>query len=281
MLVDEITRDEIKKIFRNRENKLKYLKRLLPDNKSSEIEKKGSSIDSQIIATWNYNESKDVIREMFKETEKYKYISKCNTLIDIAIQEWQDKQLGEFEWPFSAMNFDQHVHKLNRDNEKTEDEKDLIISRESIVFRRIKNINTLRNDYIEYLIFQNKSVIPTFGNNRGVDFYINGMPYDQKVAKSVGEEFKSKYGKNFREEAINNPALVAKSLYENQDAERFGHEPRLLIVYLDVDVNSQEIEEQLKNVDFNKPLQIDFEYKTRNSNAQQYKTECFIILLHH
>ena len=282
MLTDGITDVEIKKIFQNKENKLKYLSRLFDCTGSdAPIEKIASRIDNQIIDTWDYDISKSVIREMFKNTDKYAYISACREMIDDAISAWEEKQLGDFKWPFSAMNFDKHVHKLNRNSELNEDEKDAIISQESIMFRRIKNINTLRNDYIEFLIFQNESVIPTFGNNRGVDFYINGMPYDQKVSKSVGKAFQNKYGDNYRDVAINNPSLVAISMYENQDEERFGEEPRLLIIYLDSDVTSNKIEEQLKNIDFNKPMQIEFKYKHSNNNLLVHRTECFVILLHH
>lgn len=282
MLVNEINADEIKKIFQNRENKLEYLRRLFERTKNlTPIARTASRIDSQIIDTWDYDISKSVIREMFMDTNKYAYISRCRRLIDAAINDWKEKQLGDFEWPFSAMNFDQHIHQLNRNNELTEDEKDEIISRESVVFRRIKNINALRNDYIEFLIFQNENVIPTFGNSRGVDFYINGMPYDQKVAKSVGKAFQNQYGDDFRQTAINNPSLVAISMYENQDEERFGEEPRLLIIYLDSDVNSDQIEKQLRDVNFKKPIQIDFKYRHSNNNVLQHHTECFVVLLHH
>lgn len=282
MLVNGINAAEIKKIFQNKENKLDYLRRLFErTNNPTPIERTVARIDSQIIDTWEYNISKSVIREMFMDTDKYAYISVCRELIDEAINEWEEKQLGDFEWPFSAMNFDQHVHHLNRNTELTEEEKDEIISREAVVFRRIKNINALRNDYIEFLIFQNENVIPTFGNNRGVDFYIDGMPYDQKVSKSVGKAFQNQYGDDFREIAINNPSLVAISMYENQDEERFGEEPRLLIIYLDSDVKSNQIEEQLRNINFNEPMQIDFEYRHSNNNVLQHHTECFVVLLHH
>lgn len=282
MLTDGITTTEIKKIFQNKKNKLEYLSRLFNRTGSDAlIEKTASKIDNQIIDTWNYDISKSVIREMFMDTDKYTYISACRRLIDEAINEWKEKQLGNFDWPFSAMNFDQHVHQLNRNNKLTEDEKDTIISKESVVFRRIKNINALRNDYIEFLIFQNENVIPTFGNNRGVDFYINGMPFDQKVSKSIGKAFQSQYGDDYRNIAINNPSLVALSMYENQDEERFGEEPRLLIIYLDSDVTSKQIEEQLKNIDFNEPIQIEFKYKHSNNNLLIHSTKCFVILLHH
>ena len=281
MLKTGITPQEIKKIFQNNGNKIEYLKRYFVRTGNTEaIESAASKIDDQIISTWDYDISKEVIREMFIDTDKYKYISKCSEKIDAAIKEWNEMGLGDFAWPFSAMGFDQHIHTINRNEKLTEKQKDDLVSRETIIFRRIKHINALRNDYIEFLVFQNDNVIPTFGNNRGVDFYIDGMPYDQKVAKSVGAAFKRKYGDKYRDIAIDNPALVAVSMYENQDEERFGDEPRLLIVYLDSDVTSQKIEEQLSNIDFTEPLQIEFKFNHSNNTLLTHKTKCFVVLLH-
>jgi hypothetical protein len=43
-----------------------------------------------------------------------------------------------------------------------------------VKFRRLKEINTLRNDFLETLIFdKNQNIIPTLQHNRGVDFFIN------------------------------------------------------------------------------------------------------------
>lgn len=281
MLTNEINDIEIKKVFKNKDNKVKYLTKLFEMTGSSEkVAKQASRIDDQIITTWNYLVSKNVIRSMFMETEKYTYIQSCKEKIDEALREWHELGLGELEWPFSAMNFDQHVHQLNRNDSISETEKDEILKKESVIFRRIKQINALRNDYIEYLIFKNENVIPTFGNNRGVDFYINGKPFDQKVAKSVGKAFQQTYGEGYRNYAISHPDAVAISLYENQDEERFGDEARLLIIYLDSDVTSHNIEEQLSSIDFNEPMQIGFDYKHSNNNVLHHETECFVILLH-
>ena len=169
---------------------------------------------------------------------------------------------------------------MNRSN-LTEREKDDQIALDAIRFRRIKEINTLRNDYIEYLIFANNDeVIPTFGNSRGVDFYINGQPFDQKVGRSIGRAFIEKYGEEYREIAIENPDLVAISLYENQDEERFGDEPRLLIAYLDSDLTTEDVENSLASVDFSCPINIDFEYEFSNGNMRIYQTYCYVVLLH-
>lgn len=279
-LKESITSLDIKKIFRNKITKFNYLNELYEEIQLDKAIFVGSQqLDEQIIDTWNYEISKKVIRQLFKNTDKYKYIQGCKNTIDEAINDWKELKLGDFEWPFRAMNFDQYVHRLNRRTDITEIEKDDLLCKDIIKFRRIKNINALRNDYIEYLIFQNDNVIPTFGNVSGIDFYIDGNPFDQKVAKSVGNDFINMYGENYRQIAIDNPNLVAVSMYQNQDEERFGDEPRLLIVYLDSDVSSKQIESQLSSINFSQPIQISFDYRHKDG-IRTHNTNCFVVLLH-
>ncbi len=64
-------------------------------------------------------------------------------------------------------------------------------------------MNTVRNDFIKTLIFEkNKNILPTLNHRRGVDFFINGQSFDQKVAKSPTNEFKRKYGQNGRKKLL-------------------------------------------------------------------------------
>lgn len=281
MIIKSITTTDIRKIFSNNENKKVYLKNLFDKtNNTEKPQNKKDELDKQIIDTWDYETSKSIIRDMFRNHTKFMEQQKIDTEIDEAINEWNSLDLGDFEWPFSAMSFDQHVHMLNRNRNLSEKEKDNILTKEAIKFRRIKHINSLRNDFIESLIFRNDNIIPTLGNQKGVDFYINGEPYDQKVGKSVGKAFMNKYGEKYRETALLHPELVAKSLYENQDEERFGDEPRLLIVYLDNNVTSNRIQEQLDKIDFSSPYEISFDYKHSNNVIISHKTKCFIVLLH-
>ena len=178
------------------------------------------------------------------------------------------------------MNFDGHVAQVNRLH-YSENEKDDIIALDVIKFRRIKAINTCRNDYIESLIVQfNENIIPTFRHSRGVDFYIDEIPFDQKVSRSVGRNFIDEYGEDYYNIAINRPDLVAKSLYENQDEERFDAQPRLYVVYLDNDISSDAIEQSIMESDFFEPYEIEFEYIHSNSESLLHRTYCYIILLH-
>lgn len=280
MLKTHIDEEAINKIFGNQEIKKKYLVELfVRTGCTDKIARTKDGITNQIIETWDYEISKSVLRDLFVASDKYAHCEKCATAVDEAIEDWKKLGLGELAWPFSAMNFDQYVHRLNTSN-SSEEEKDAILCADAIKFRRIKDINAKRNDYIEYLIFSsNENIIPTFGNRSGVDFYINGLPFDQKVGKSVGKAFIEKYD-DYRKEAIEHPERVAISLYENQDESRFGDEPRLLIAYLDDDVTSDDIKKCIAKTDFDKPFEIKFKYLHSKSAIKQYFTKCFVILLH-
>lgn len=116
--------------------------------------------------------------------------------------------------------------------------------------------------------------------SRGVDFFINGVSFDQKVAKSPTNEFKRHYKDGWREIAIKKPELVAEYLYKFQDEGRFGADPRLLVVYIDEDVSIDKIREIINKTDLNNPVEINFTYKHKNLGEKNYKVPCFVILLH-
>ncbi len=282
MLTTEITLVEIKKIFDNKERKREYLRRLFIENNiDMSIPHTLRAIDDCIIETWDYEASKFILREMFFESEKYNRGLAAKEEIDFLVDNWYEHNLGEIEWPFAAMNFDQHVARLNRRNDISEEEKDQIIATDTIKFRRIKDINTKRNDYIESLIVaHNDNIIPTFRHSRGVDFYINGEPFDQKVSRGVGGAFIDKFGDDYYDVAIRNPEFVAMSLYENQDEERFDADPRLYVVYLDSDVSTENIERSIVDSDLREPYDIEFEYYHSNSSQLVHETYCYVVLLH-
>ena len=261
MLRTEITEREIKKIFATKSFKIEYLNKLsIKKNITIQIGRSEAAINQNIIDTWDYEISKSIIRDMYTDTPKFLAGQNCRQSIDKAIQNWEQHNLGDFVWPFSAMNFDKRVVAINR-MQLTEEEKDDLVASEVIKFRRIKDINTMRNDYIEHLIItNNNNITPTLTHRSGVDFYIDGEPYDQKVSKSVGKDFIDAYGENYRDVAISNPELVAKSLYEHQDGERFDAQPRLYIVYLDDNISNEQIETLLSNIDFTTPYRIEFDY---------------------
>lgn len=282
MLCDGISKMEVNKIFDNRERKEEYLERFFEEAELQlTIPCTLTGIDQQIINTWDYVISKRVIREMFFESEKFLYGKDCKDKIDFLIRDWHEKDLGDLEWPFAAMNFDSHIAKINRLNDCSEEEKDNITAFDVIRFRRIKDINACRNDYIESLIvYHNDNIIPTFKHNRGLDFYINGEPFDQKVSRSVGKAFMDDNDEDYYDIAISQPDWVAISLYENQDEERFDDDPRLYVVYLDTDISSEAIERSIIETNFEEPMEIEFDYIHSNRERITHSTYCYVLLLH-
>lgn len=281
-IINEINTKQINKIFANKTQKTNYLSLYYDINQIKEIiPNKISDIDNAIIKTWNYEKSNKIIRKMFFETEKYKIGKSSQYLIKKMINEWQNLNLGEFKWPFQPRAFDQYIQNINTNITLSEKEKDEKVIFDIVKFRRIKKINTARNDFIEYLIVENnENVTPTLKHNRGIDFYINGFPYDQKVSKSVTLGFIRDYKENWKDIAKAHPELVAKYLYEYQDEARFGAESRLLVVYLDEDLTNNDIYKCVTTADMKKPITISFEYNHSNNIKVNYTVDCFIILLH-
>jgi hypothetical protein len=254
-------------------------------SRGKNIGKKSLNIETKdlwrtIVESWNYEESKKIIRDIFKRTEKYKNGKEAEGAMDILIKEWKSLNFGSIAWPFSQGAFDEFVQRINSEKENglVKDEK---VKVAAVKYRRIKEINTVRNDFIETLIFEkNNNILPTLNHRRGVDFFINGISFDQKVAKSPTNEFKIFFKDKWREVAINKPELVAEYLYKHQDEGRFGADPRLLVVYIDEDVSIDKIRDIIDNTDLDNPIEINFTYKHKNLGEKNYKVPCFIILLH-
>ena len=78
---------------------------------------------------------------------------------------------------------------------------------------------------IEEHIAQHPKVIPTLKNIKGIDLFFNGQPFDLKVTY-----LPKGYNPN---DAIKNPIGLAKWLYENQGAQRFGDDNRIFVVLFD------------------------------------------------
>lgn len=271
---------EIKKIFSNTNEKKLYLKLLYnKKNIDKEIPKFKSQIDEEIINTWDFTEANNIIRQMFKDTKKYEVGKYSSNNIRKMIKEWKDLGLGELNWPFSATEFDQYIQRINK-MDISEEEKDEIVKIGAIKFRRIKKINTARNDFIEYLIVEhNSNVTPTLKHSRGIDFYIDGYPFDQKVSRSVTRQFINDYGPNWKKHAIKHPEEVGRYLYKFQDEARFGDEPRLLIVYLENDISDEDVYKCVTKANLKKPYHFSFEYK-HSTGIIKHEVDCYIILLH-
>ncbi len=291
-----LSEDSAKKILGSQINALDYLLLIHKSKKVSGLKfricdrgkNKGQSlpsIDSKdiwkiVVNNWDYELSKNVIRSLFRETEKYKNGKDANNVMDVLIKEWESLKLGKIEWPFSQGDFDGFVQRINSESSEGV-VKDKKVKEAAVKYRRIKEINTVRNDFIETLIFEkNQNILPTLNHRRGVDFFIDGVSFDQKVAKSPTNQFKTRFGDDWKKEAIRNPGLVAEYLYKHQDEGRFGADPRLLVVYLDEDISIQKIRDIIKTTDLNKPLEVNFSFKHKVQGNKSYKVPCFVILLH-
>jgi len=291
---NNFSQDIAKKILGNIDLKIEYLLKLnqlkklnLNFKKITRGKNKGlmklnytnNEINELVVDTWDYNISKNIIREIFTYNGKYKRGKEAHEVMNVLIEEWNKLSLGQIEWPFSQGAFDEFVQRINSIN-NTGDEKDIEVKSAAVKFRRLKEINTVRNDFLETLIFEkNTNILPTLNHRRGVDFFIDGESFDQKVAKSPTKEFKKDFGENWKQEALNKPEKVAEYLYKYQDEGRFGADSRLLIVYLDEKVSIDEIQKKIEETDLENPLEINFTFNHRNEGEKRYKVKCFVILL--
>lgn len=267
----------VQKIFGNAKNSIHFLRQICDDNFSNNL--KSQEIYNLIVQKWDYEVALPVIRKIFKETEKFEKGLQAENTIKILLNEWKELKFGEIKWPFSQGAFDNFVQGINseKSSRTIKDEK---VKDAAVRYRRIKEINTERNDFLESLIFEkNKNIIPTLSHKRGVDFFINGVSFDQKVSRSVTDKFKDDFQENWKNKAIENPALVAKYLYEQQDEGRFGSSPRLYIVYLDEDISPIAIKNSIEKINLDEPLDITFTFNHKNTGERTYKTQAFVILL--
>lgn len=267
----------VKKIFGNATNGLEFLEKIGQSNILKT--KKSQEIFNKIVQIWDYQKATPIIRDIFMRSEKYKRGLDGQNTIKILLDEWQNLGFGNLEWPFSQGAFDNFVQSINSENidRISKDEK---VKNAAVRYRQIKEINTERNDFLESLIFaKNPNIIPTLSHSRGVDFFINGISFDQKVSRSVTNEFKKDFGNKWREKALKEPHLVAQYLYSYQDEGRFGYAPRLFVVYLDEDISPLEVKDIITNTNLKNPLDITFTYKHKDIGNRTYKTQSFVILL--
>ena len=274
-LKDNFSTDLAKKILWNKDNAIIFLLNLqekvwfeLPfkiisrwKNKwKKELNLSTDSIRKKIVQHRDFKIAEKIIRDLFKDSPKYKSGIESYKTMNILLDERNKIQLWDINWPFSQWDFDGFVQRVN--SEKIDwFKKDEKVKYAAVKYRRIKEINTVRNDFIETLIFEkNENILPTLNHNRWVDFFINWVSFDQKVAKSPTNQFKKDFWESWKEVAIQNPDKVAEYLYKYQDEWRFWADSRLLVVYLDEDVSIQRIAETIQKTDLENPLEINFEY---------------------
>lgn len=274
-----INQDIVKKIFSNQSNAIAFLVRYGYEKKSLN-KQLSNDLFSEIVRIWDYNDAKDKIRHIFMSLPKYQNGLKGEENIAILLEEWRALELGALNWPFPQGQFDSFVQSLNAEN-NTRSVKDEKVKLAAVKYRRIKELNTERNDFLETLVFlKNDNIIPTLSHKKGVDFFIDGVSYDQKVSRSPTNEFKRDFGENWKTEAIRHPEKVAEYLYKYQDEGRFGADPRLLIVYLDEEISPIKIQQIIENTNLTTPLSITFDFNHKDMGIKTYRTEAFVILLY-
>ena len=126
----------------------------------------------------------------------------ANNVMDLLIKEWESLKLGNIEWPFSQGDFDGFVQRINSENNSglVKDEK---VKVAAVKYRRIKEINTVRNDFIETLIFEkNENILPTLNHHRGVDFLLTEFLLIKKLQKVRLISLRKKFKDNWKEEAV-------------------------------------------------------------------------------
>ncbi len=287
--------DIAKKILGNNENAVNFLLRLqqekgfdLPFRIITRGNNRGANvlnlmpneIWSKVVEHWDFEAGEKIIRDIFRTTSKHQSGKDSYATMNVLLGEWKKIQLGDLAWSFSQGDFDGFVQGLKAEKISGY-EKDEKVKLAAVKYRRLKEINTVRNDFIETLIFEkNENILPTLNHRRSVDFFINGISFDQKVAKSPTNEFKRDVKEFWKDFAIKHPEKVAEYLYRYQDEGRFGADSRLLVVYLDEDIAIERIAEIIGGTNLEEPLKIAFEYNHKNQGVKTYRVSCFVVLLY-
>lgn len=238
-------------------------------------------VTDYIVKNWEYEPCRDMLRNMFVFTTKYKR----GCLAKALFKKFKDLyNENNYDFPFTANNFDDHLNKKvvypSIDDITLLEELLVIFFGDIRKFTFLKIFNTLRNDYIEYLIFGSSiDVIPTFSHRGGVDFFINGIGFDQKVSRSVTNQFKKEYGDKWRDVAIENPYEVCRYLMMYGDESRFSNVPRLFIVDVDGDYELDGIEEIVRNINFESPHVVDYVYSHKSTGDKEYTCPVLCLLL--
>lgn len=293
-LREQISEREITLIFGNKDRKSQYLLRH-PRAKldqaycSFDVKSKkafaqalaktpAAEIDQLIQDLWRYPESKQLLREMFVKSEKYRRGLRSRERMTKIREQMTKAGLQPGEWPYRASTVDQHAARITRKSGVSDAQMRREFRKASDGFMLQKLYTTARGDLIERLVFEaHEDIVPTFTDSNEADFFIGGVRYDQKVSRSVGEAFKREHGDSWREKALSDPAALARSLYENQDEQRFDAKRRLFVVFLDgeEDVEAEDLEAAIKRASLDsKPLDIEF-----NFNGHHHQTQAYMILV--
>jgi hypothetical protein len=104
------------------------------------------------------------------------------------------------------------------------------------------------------------------------------MGYDQKVSRSVTNQFMEKHGDDWRNKALENPLEVAKFLMELGDESRFSNVPRLFVIDVDGSYELDGIEEMVSTVNFQEPQSVSYQYQHK-SGIKNYSCPVLCLML--
>lgn len=271
---------DIKNIFSNIDNAILLICDVLYFNKNDIKKKKTEEIYQLIIDNWDYELFKKSIRKI-AFTTKYS-INNLNKNIFIyneSIKKLYKEHGGDLSWGFAPNTYDSKLTSIVRsckDFELGENELKIKVTKDFLMKRYISSRSFL---YEYFLVIENHNIIPSLGNNKNLDFYIDGPDYDLKNTSSPTKKFKEDFGEKWKEVANENVDLVIRYLYEYQGEERFDNSNRLY--FLDFSNNFKTVDE-IKGVckSFIKPKIYDIIYPYTNKlETKSYKTQAMGVII--
>ena len=288
--IDEVT---ILKIFRTKTN-VNEVAKYLSDKQGIKIDYLGKNkltfkASMKFLEEhWNYSLACEIAIELFKMKKDGVYINKKYATMIEAKDEYL-KMLSKIEkgthldWSFAQGQFDRFAQRIMRDKKLIRFEKEIKIQEGVLNYLDMIEFNTARNDFIEYAMIENvKGLMPTLDHVLGVDYFIDGIPYDQKVSRSLGREFIKKFTsvKEAIKYAKENPAELANSLFENADSGRFQIDSNHIKLYF-VFTNPLRLP---SNIEYNilknnfKPMDLTTQYYLKGYiNDYNYKSILILI----
>ena len=289
-----INREQVKSIFGNLPNQNMFLWFMrLEWNLPVKLNRKGEEVldiskigdvTDYIVNNWDYESCRDLIRNMFILEDKYQSGKECKEVFKDTVEKYRNDGHTDFDFPFVSNNFDSYVmNNVVYPSIKNPKLRKILIDKLCDNVRKftdLKLLNTLRNNYIEYLIFNSSlDFIPTFGQKKGIDFFINGYGYDQKVSRSVTNQFKKEYGDDWRTVAVENPYEVCRYLMMYGDEARFSNVPRLFVIDIDGNYELDGIEKIVSDINFDSPRIVDYVYNHKSTGDKEYSCPVICILL--
>lgn len=289
-----LTKEDLKNILGSNNMKVEFLEQMkyhwkvpMKINRKKQMVidlKKVGDLDEYIITRWDYTVCRDILRDMFRLTEKYNRGRTAKELFNHFKTKYSEAGFTDYKWPFISGQFDDYLVKMIvypsvAHYEVFDDQLDKI-DRDVEKFSYLKIFNTLRNDYIEYLMFlADEDIIPTFSHRGGIDFYIHGLGFDQKVSRSVTNQFMDKHGEKWREVALQNPFEVAEFLMVLGDEARFTNVPRLFVIDVDGSYELEGIEDKVQVIDFDSPTQVTYTYQHKSTGPKEYTCPVICLML--